>query len=131
VTIIDSSVLIAILLNEPDSDNFANYLSTKSKSFIAAPTYLETCMVATFRIGNSGVDEIQNLMRQTRIEIADFSASAAHQAVLAFKIFGKGQGHQAQLNFGDCISYAMSKTEFMPLLFKGDEFRLTDVECAL
>ena len=88
-------------------------------------------MVATFRIGKSGVDEIQNLIRQTRIEVVDFSVAAAHQSVLAFKKYGKGQGHQAQLNFGDCISYAMSKTEFMPLLFKGDDFRLTDVDCAI
>jgi ribonuclease VapC len=131
VTVIDSSVLIAILLNEPESDTFANYLSSKSKSLIAAPTYLETCMMATFRIGKTGVDEIQNLMRHTRIEVAEFSVAAAHQSVQAFKKYGKGQGHQAQLNFGDCISYAMSKTEFMPLLFKGDDFRLTDVECAI
>ena len=86
-------------------------------------------MVASFRIGNSGVQEIQNLMRQTRIEIADFSVTAAHQTILAFKKYGKGQGHQAQLNFGDCISYAMSKTEFMPLLFKCNDFRLTNVNC--
>jgi ribonuclease VapC len=131
VTVIDSSVLIAILLNEPDSDVFADYLLSKSKSIIAAPTYLETCMVATFRIGKSGSDEIQNLMRQTRVEIVEFSVAAAHHSVQAFKKYGKGQGHQAQLDFGDCISYAMSKTEFMPLLFKGDDFRLTDVDCAL
>jgi ribonuclease VapC len=131
VTIIDPSVLIAILLNEPKSDNFANYLSTKSKCLIASPTYLETCILASFHIGNSSVQEIQNLMRQTRIEIADFSVTAAQPAVMAFKKYGKGQGHQAQLNFGDCISYAMSKTEFMPLLFNGDDFRLTNVECAL
>jgi ribonuclease VapC len=131
VTVIDSSVLIAILLNEPESDNFTNYLMSKAKSFIAAPTYLETCMVATFRIGTTGVDEIQNLMRQTRIEVVEFSVAAAHQSVQAFKKYGKGQGHQAQLNFGDCISYAISKTEFMPLLFKGDDFRLTDVDCAI
>ena len=131
MTVIDSSVLIAILLNEPNSDKFANYLSSKSKSLIASPTYLETCMVATFRIGKSSVDEIQNLIRQTRIEVVDFSVAAAHQSVLAFKKYVKGQGHQAQLNFGDCISYAMSKTEFMPLSFKRDDFRLTDVDCAI
>ena len=88
-------------------------------------------MVATFRIGKSSVDEIQNLIRQTRIEAVDFSVAAAHQSVLAFKKYGKGHGHQAQLNFGDCISYAMSKTEFMPLSFKRDDFRLTDVDCAI
>ena len=66
-------------------------------------------MVATFRIGKSGVDEIQNLMRQTRIEIADFSVIAAHQSIFAFKKYGKSQGHKTQLNFADCISDAMSK----------------------
>lgn len=49
----------------------------------------------------------------------------------AFEIFGKGRGHPAQLNFGDCMAYAVSKLEGLPLLFKGEDFRKTDVECAI
>ena len=60
-----------------------------------------------------------------------FGPEAAAVAVQAFLSCGKGCGHPAQLNFGDCISYAMSKTEAMPLLFKGDDFGHTDVERVL
>ena len=131
MTIIDSSVLLAVLLKEADHEIYLDFIASTSDIRIAAPTYLETCMVANFRIGPTGVDEIQQLVEQMEIKVLEFSAATARVAVLAFKRYGKGQGHKAQLNFGDCMSYAMSKTELMPLLFKGDDFRLTDVDCAI
>jgi ribonuclease VapC len=72
----------------------------------------------------------KNLIEKTEIEILTFDANMANIAIEAYIRFGKGRGHPAQLNFGDCIAYAASKAEALPLLFKGDDFRKTDVWCA-
>lgn len=129
--LVDSSALIAILLREPDSNKYLDCLAGSANINIAAPTYLEACIVANFRIGTTGADEMQQIIEQMEIKVLEFSVEAGRAAVLAFKKYGKGQGHKAQLNFGDCMSYAMSKIELMPLLFKGNDFRLTDVDCAI
>ena len=129
--VIDSSVLLSILLRENDSDELMSSLLGARRRVIAAPTYLESCIASTFRAGVRSNDQIRKLVRSTKIDIIDFPTEAAHVAVEAFLKYGKGQGHKAQLNFGDCISYAMSKTEMMPLLFKGEDFTLTDVDCAI
>ena len=88
-------------------------------------------MASTRVIGKTGVDEVRLLVKSADIEIVAFGSSALDVAVDAFLKYGKGQSHPAQLNFGDCMSYAASKVEAMPLLFKGEDFRLTDVECAI
>ncbi len=87
-------------------------------------------MIATRELGETGVNSVDELIDLLRIEIVPFTAQAAKLAQTAFLRFGKGRGHPAQLNFGDCISYAASKFELMPLLFKGTDFSHTDVECA-
>lgn len=78
-----------------------------------------------------GEENVDALLRASNIGIMEFSASSASVAVEAFLKYGKRRGHPAQLNFGDCISYAVSRSEAMPLLFKGDDFRHTDVDCAI
>ena len=128
--IVDSSALVAILLGEAESLSFARALQAAPVKLIAAPTYLETCMVMVRRSGVEARQDVDDLMRRSEIQIVPFTPQAASLAVSAFLNFGKGR-HPANLNFGDCISYAMTKTELMPLLFKGDDFRLTDVESAL
>lgn len=128
--IIDSSALVAILRDEVESRAFANAIRNAKRRILAAPTYLETAMVIGGRKAEAGAAELDNLVAEVQIEIMPFSPAAARVACHAFFNYGKGR-HRAALNFGDCISYAMAKTELMPLLFKGDDFRLTDVEPAL
>ncbi len=70
-------------------------------------------------------------MVEAEILIEDDTASVARLAADAFQRFGKGTGHKAQLNFGDCLSYAVAKSLDAPLLFKGEDFRHTDVKSAL
>lgn len=129
--VVDSSAIIAILFDEPEAALFFSAIQQSSAKIISAPTLLEASIVAASRKGNAGLKLLDNLLSHLGVQTKEFSADHLSAARLAHKNFGKGQGHPAQLNFGDCISYAMSKTELMPLLFKGDDFRLTDVDCAI
>ncbi len=129
--VIDSSAIIAILLNEPESKLFFEAILQKRVRFIGAPTLVETTIVARANKGIDVLPRLDQLVKDLEIGVLDFGSDHAHAAKLAFIKYGKGQGHPAQLNFGDCMSYAVSKVEAMPLLFKGGDFRLTDVECAI
>lgn len=127
--IVDTSVIVAILRNEPEADAFLATMRSANRVCIASPTYLECCLVLTKDRSEESVLEIDNLLSRIGIEIVPFTVEMAKIASGAFLAYGKGRKHKAQLNFGDCISYSISKCEAMPLLFKGDDFRHTDVEC--
>ncbi len=129
--IIDSSAILSIYFQEPDAATFAQKIATSSDKCIAAPTLVETCIAAVSRNGDTAVRGINAQIQSANIQVVPFDAYAAEIAISAFLKYGKGRGHKAQLNFGDCISYAMSKTEAMPLLFKGNDFIHTDVERAI
>jgi ribonuclease VapC len=126
--IVDASAIIAILRLEPEAQAFVQKLDSAPRCFVPAPTYLEACMVMAGTLGAKGREDVDQLLSILDIEIVPFTANASKVAVSAFLTFGKGRGHKAQLNFGDCVSYAASKVEAMPLLFKGDDFGFTDVE---
>ena len=98
---------------------------------MSAPSYVELCLAAASKRGTQAVDDIDAQLALWGVEIIPFDQHAAKLAVSAFRRYGKGRGHPAQLNFGDCMAYAASKTEAMPLLFKGDDFGHTDVERAV
>jgi ribonuclease VapC len=129
--IIDSSAILAVYFQESDAATFAHKIATTSEKFISAPTLVETCIAAVSRNGETAFRSINAQIQSANIHVVPFDAYAAEIAIAAFLKYGKGRGHKAQLNFGDCISYAMSKTEAMPLLFKGDDFIHTDVEKVL
>ncbi len=129
--LIDSSAIIAILMLEPEAKTFFDIISHARTRLIAAPTLVESSIVAKTVKGTDVLPRLELLLRELDIKVLPFGADHAHVAKLAFVKYGKGQGHPAQLNFGDCMSYAASKVEAMPLLFKGDDFRHTDVVCAI
>lgn len=87
-------------------------------------------MVAESRSGDAGIRQREALFRIARIAIQAVTEEQAYIASQAFSTFGKGR-HPAGLNFGDCFSYALAKATGEPLLFKGDDFRKTDVRAAL
>lgn len=128
--IVDSSAIVAILKNEPDAGFYSDILAGTVRKLMAAPTYLETSIVMLGRKGAAANAELVWFIQRSGIAIVPFSPDAARAAVEAFIRYGKGR-HPAGLNFGDCISYAMARTEIMPLLFKGNDFRLTDIEAAV
>ncbi len=128
--IIDSSALVAILRREPGYDRFVQAIADPGRRLIAAPTLLETSMVLAGGWQDEIVDRLDAFLRAASIETIAFTAEHAALARQAFLRYGKGR-HPAALNFGDCIAYATARLEAMPLLFKGEDFRLTDVEPAI
>ncbi|WFP78789.1 type II toxin-antitoxin system VapC family toxin [Mesorhizobium sp. WSM4906] len=128
--IIDSSALVAILRAEPGHDRLVQAIADAARRLIAAPTLLETSMVLAGGWQDEILDRLDALLRTASIETVAFTADHAAVARQAFLRYGKGR-HPAALNFGDCIAYATARLEAMPLLFKGDDFRLTDIEPAI
>jgi ribonuclease VapC len=126
--VIDSSAIIAILFDEPEAKKFFDAIAQSANRFVGAPSLLEAIIVAKSHKGSVVLPQLYRLLEQLSVKTLDFGADHAKAATQAFLKYGKGQGHPAQLNFGDCMAYAVSKLEGMPLLFKGDDFSLTDVE---
>jgi ribonuclease VapC len=128
--IIDSSALVAILRAEPSHERFVLAIAQAKRRLLAAPTFLETTMVLAGGKQDEILNRLDEFLRTASIETVAFTADHAAVARQAFLRYGKGR-HPAALNFGDCIAYATARLEAMPLLFKGDDFRLTDIEAAM
>lgn len=124
--IVDSSVLIAILQNEPGFEAYEAAISGSRRKRISAATYVEVGIVAAQKRGAAGLAVVRDMIETMAIEIVSFDSEQAEAAQDAFIRFGKGR-HPAQLNFGDCLCYALAKTESAPLLFKGNDFSRTDI----
>ncbi|HEY5818061.1 MAG TPA: type II toxin-antitoxin system VapC family toxin [Mesorhizobium sp.] len=129
--IVDASALLAILFEEPDARKMENILGETPDDLVMSPVnYLEAAVrVDQFKSEEKAL-KFDALIQAAKIEIVPVTAEQAYLAREAYKRFGKGN-HAAKLNLGDCFAYALSKTRGEPLLFKGDDFRQTDVEAAL
>lgn len=126
---VDSSVLVAIVREETEAPVLETMLAS-SEAVIGAPTLLESKMVLS-ELSAREIDAFFDRLRSGGgLQLVDFTGEMADAAVSAFRRFGKGQGHPAQLNFGDCLSYATARVLGVPLLFKGDDFARTDIEPA-
>ena len=125
--VVDSSAVIAILEREPEAELFAGLMEEAAVRLISAVSVLECGMLALSRRGAAGVRELDLFLGRGGFDIVPFDADQAAVARGAFDVFGKGR-HPAGLNFGDCASYALSRTAAEPLLFKGDDFGRTDLE---
>jgi ribonuclease VapC len=122
--VIDSSALIALLLGEPETADFVAAIAAASSRVVSAPTYLETAIVILARSGPKAQEKLDRLLNDLEIEVVSFARDQAALAATAYRQYGKGSGHAAGLNFGDCFSYALAKLRNEPLLFKGDDFRV-------
>jgi ribonuclease VapC len=127
---VDSSALLAILLEEPEKIAFAEAIVMADVAKIGAPNYFEVSIVAESRRGRSGCRDLDQLASSLGLQVVPFDASHMEEAREAYRRFGKGR-HRAALNFGDCCAYAIAKTVGLPLLFKGNDFALTDIRPAL
>ncbi len=127
--IIDTSALIAILYGEPEAEAFINLIN-RSETRLSAAGYVETGAVID-RAGDPVASrELDDLLALADVRIEPVTEVQARIARQAYRDFGKGSGHQAQLNFGDCFSYALAKTADEPLLYKGSDFNHTDIAAA-
>ena len=125
--IVDTSALIAILRNEPEAEQFARLISISDRARLSSVSYVETGAVLD-RGGSPVVArQLDRLIDASGIELESVTPRQAHIARAAYRDFGKGSGHPARLNFGDCFSYALASESGEPLLFKGDAFTQTDV----
>jgi ribonuclease VapC len=129
--IVDASALLAVLLEESEGARFKLHLATARGPHEMSPVnYLEAA-VRVDRLPTPGKSqELDNLIDAAGIRIAAISPEQALLARQAYQKFGEGN-HTAKLNLGDCFAYALSKARGEPLLFKGNDFRLTDVEAAV
>ncbi|MFM8607816.1 MAG: type II toxin-antitoxin system VapC family toxin [Hyphomicrobiales bacterium] len=129
---VDTSALIAILNKESEAEHFSNLIAASPLRYTSSVVLLEATMrlSSIFQIEPEVVsDLLDELVRQTRIEVVAVNAEMGRLAVKAFARDGKGR-HAAGLNFGDCLSYGAAKNLGVPLLFKGKDFELTDIERA-
>ncbi len=124
--VIDTSAVMAILLGEPEAEPYAVAIEADPTRLMSAATAFESALVIETRKGPAGGREYDLLMHRARIEVVPFNVEQLDVARDAWRRFGKGR-HAAGLNFGDCFSYALASTSAEPLLFKGNDFGLTDV----
>jgi ribonuclease VapC len=129
--VIDSSALIALLLDEAESTEFVGSIANSTTRLISAASYLETAIVLLNRLGPSAPEIVDKLLAELSIDIFPFTQEQAALAMAAYGRFGRGTGHPAGLNFGDCFTYALAKLTGEPVLFKGDDFSRTDLISAV
>jgi ribonuclease VapC len=120
--IVDTSALIAILRDEPEARAFAMAIADADHPRISAANYLEAAIVIDGSRDPIASRRFDDLLREAAIGIEPVTAEQAKVAREAYRDFGRGSGHAARLNFGDCFAYALAKTAGEPLLFKGDDF---------
>ena len=128
---VDTSALMAIVLREPERAGFLAALEAADDLAISAGTLVETRMVCFSRGGPVLVAEVDALIDALGINVRPPGENELAVAHTGFVQFGKGNGHPAQLNFGDLFAYALAKSNDAPLLFKGDDFAASDVTSAL
>ncbi len=125
--VIDTSALLAVLLSEPEKDDFLSAILDDPVRVVSTGSMLEASIVLAARGGEDNVHDLDRFVRDVEIEIVAFDHQHLALARTAWRRFGKGN-HKAGLNFGDCMAYALAKSRDEPLLFKGDDFSHTDVE---
>ncbi|MGD0736723.1 MAG: type II toxin-antitoxin system VapC family toxin [Terracidiphilus sp.] len=128
--IIDSSALVAILKRETDWRRFAAALNSADTARLSAATYVEISVVVQRLKDPSLEDEIDELIEYFDIDVEPLTAEQAKIARRAYRDYGKGSGHPANLNFGDCFSYALARDKRESILYKGDDFVHTDLRSA-
>lgn len=129
--IVDTSAVIAILRGERDADRYENALAQAAGPLISAGTYIETAIVVDSNRDPVLSGRLDDLLATARVEVEPVTRRQAEIARRAYRDFGKGSGHPAGLNFGDCFAYALSRVTGKPILYKGDDFARTDVKAAL
>jgi|SRR6195952_2842774 ribonuclease VapC len=128
--IIDSSALLALVLNEPDGKLFARAIASAERPRLSAVNWFEATLLIDRKGDAVAASRFGDFITEFGIEVIQFTPEHARRARQARGIYGKGQ-HPAKLNFGDCMAYATAKIEGAPLLFKGNDFAQTDIEPAL
>jgi ribonuclease VapC len=126
VIVVDTSVVVAIIKDEPEAAAFVDILDESQMTIMSVVSYVEAHMVTNDRRLRTEATDVDNVLAAAGIEIVDVTRDQAGLAVSAFLAYGKGR-NRARLNLADCFSYALAKSRGAPLLFKGDDFSKTDI----
>lgn len=129
--IVDTSAIVAILRDEPDADRYVQALSRAVDPLISAGTYMETAIVVDANRDPVLSARLDALLAVVDARVEPVTQRHAEIARQAYRDFGKGSGHPAALNFGDCFAYALARATNQPLLFKGEDFTHTDIASEL
>jgi len=129
--IVDTSALIAILKNEPEAEAFAKALEAAKVVRISAASYLEAHIIVEGYKNPVLTARLEEILDNPGVEIEPVNVEQAKIAWQAYRDYGKRSGHPANLNFGDCFSYALARVKREPILFKGTDFRHTDLRPAI
>ena len=127
--IVDTSALLAVLLDEPEAQRFASAMEGAAVLRMSAASYVEAAIYVDRNLDAVRRAMLDTFLAEFAIGIEPVTAAQALLARQAFVLFGKGR-HKAGLNLGDCFSYALAKAYREPLLFKGADFGYTDLEAA-
>ena len=128
--IVDTSAIVAILRAEPEAPSFARAMARAEVLRVSAVNYVEAAVVIDGSRSPIASRRFDDFIREAQFIVEPTTPEQARVAREAYRDFGKGSGHRAQMNFGDCFAYALAKAKSEPLLFKGDDFRHTDIEPA-
>ena len=129
--IVDSSALVAILRAEPELEEFSQAIEEADTVRMSVVSYVEAAVVIDAPRDPIVTRRFDEVIRTVPIEVVEVTLRQAEIAREAYRDFGRGSGHPARLNFGDCFTYALAKDLDEPLLFKGEYFSKTDVNIAL
>jgi ribonuclease VapC len=127
---VDASALLALILREPDAEPLGQKLDSASVRLTSPLALFETIvsLMRVWKVGRSAaLDVVRSVLSEAEIRVIPITEEIGLRALDAFERFGKGRGHPARLNFGDCFAYACAKAEGVPLLYKGDDFKHTDI----
>jgi ribonuclease VapC len=131
---VDASAMVAILTGEEEDIALFQCLEAAVQPITSALAIFETASAVCRKKGLS-VDvaeaEVRGLLAHARIRVVPLADAEAHGALAAYARYGKGRGHPAQLNMGDCFAYACARAHDVPLLFIGNDFSQTDIPSAL
>ena len=125
--IVDSSAVIAILKREPDAELYLGAIEEAVELSMSIANYVESGIKIDADRNPANSRRLDDLVRFAEIQLRPVTVEQGRIAREAYRDFGKGSGHKAQLNFGDCFAYALAKETGEPLLFKGNDFTHTDV----
>jgi ribonuclease VapC len=131
---VDASAIVAILTEEAEANALADMLDSVERS-VTSPVAIFETVAGLCRKRRISVEDAQSIVERflemSRIDVTAISLEDGKAALTAFARYGKGHGHPAQLNLGDCFAYAVAKSRHLPLLFKGGDFVETDIMPAL
>jgi ribonuclease VapC len=127
--ILDTSALVAVLYGEPEARDFVERIRAADVCRISVANHVELSMVIESQLGPNGTRQADAFLRRAGVVVEPVTIEQGDLARQAFLDFGKGR-HKAGLNFGDCFAYALARATGEALLFKGDDFALTDIRRA-